>query len=60
MIFLAYYNILDVQFMNNVSAASESSGFIAFTLVLSFPHNIPCAVQVFTEETVPVSAEGMR
>ena len=44
--------------MSNVSAASESSGFIAFTLVLSFPHNLPCSVLVFTEETEPVSAKG--
>ena len=51
---------LGAQFMNNVSVARESSGFIVFTVVLSFPHNLPCTVQVFTEETRPVSAKGMR
>ena len=60
MIILPITIFLNVQFMNDVRAASESSGSIAFTLVLSFPHNLPCTVQVFTEETVPVSAEGMR
>ena len=56
----AYYNILNVQFMNDVRAASESSGSITFTLVLSFLHNPLCTVQVCTVETVPVSAKGMR
>ena len=54
MIILPITIFLDVQFMNDVRAASESSGFISFTLVLSFPHNLPCTVQVFTDETVPV------
>ena len=59
MIILPITMFLNVQFMNYVRAASESSGSIAFTLVLSFLHNPLCAVQVCAEETVPVSAKDM-
>ena len=48
-----------MQFQSNSSTAPEADGFIRFAVELTIQSDIVITVQVCTEETTPVSAEGL-
>ena len=52
-----YYS--GVRFQSNSSTAPEADGFILFVVELTIPSDREITVQVCTEETIPVSAEGL-
>ena len=51
--------ITGVQFQSNSSTATEADDFILFVVKLTIPSDRKITVQVCTEETTPVSAEGL-
>ena len=54
-----YLFITGARFQSNSSTAPESVGTILFVVELTAPSDTVITVQVCTEETSPVSAEGL-
>ena len=56
---MALIFIIGVRFQSSFSTAPEADGFIQFALELTMQSDTVIIVQVCTEETTPVSAEGL-
>ena len=51
--------IIGVRFQSSSSTAAEADGAIEFVVELTIPSDTVITVQVCTEETTPVSAQGL-